>query len=213
MKLIRLFNLIRRLSAWDDDQWDHLEKLLKESKADEKVKAPERLCRAEGAVFYPESRISNLADDSSKINVGEGGHIRGELLVFRFGGALKMGRHCYLGENSRVWAGEQVSIGDNVLISHDVFITDCNAHELDPEERAAGFRRIVELGHPNEQGNVMTAPVRIEDNVWINPQSVILPGVTIGRGAVIGCGSIVTQSIPPLAFAAGNPARVIRTIA
>jgi acetyltransferase-like isoleucine patch superfamily enzyme len=212
MKLIRLFKLLRRLSSWDDDQWDQLEKLLKAPKAEEKVKEPERLCRAQGVVFYPESRISNLADDASKITVGQGGHIRGELLVFRFGGTLAMGRHCYLGENSRIWAGEQVRIGDNVLISHDVFITDCNAHELDPDERAAGFRRIVELGHPSEQGNVMTAPVNIEDNVWINPQSVILPGVTIGRGAVIGCGSVVTKSIPPMVFAAGNPAQVIRSL-
>lgn len=213
MKLPRILSLFRRLAAWDDAKWDRLEALIASADQAARAKEPDRLCVAPGAVFYPESRISNLAGLPERVKVGSGSHVRGELLVFRFGGTLSMGAHCYLGENSRVWAGAKVLIGDHVLISHDVFITDCNAHELDPEERASGFRQIVEQGHPEKQGNVLTSPVTIEDHAWINPQSVILPGVTIGRGAVIGCGSVVTKSVPPMVFAAGNPAQVIRSLA
>ena len=169
-------------------------------------------CLAEGANLLPQARIENLAGDPSRIIVGEASFVRGELLVFRFGGTLRIGAHCYLGENSRVWAGETVNIGDHVLISHDVFISDCNAHELDPLERAEGFKRIVSEGHPKDKGSVLTAPVTIGTHAWINPQCVILPGVTIGEGAIIGAGSVVTQDIPSGVLAVGNPARVIRRL-
>ena len=51
-----------------------------------------------------------------------------------------------------------------------------------------------------------------EDNVWVASRVIILKGVTIGEGAVIGAGSVITKSIPPYTFAAGNPARVIKSI-
>jgi carbonic anhydrase/acetyltransferase-like protein (isoleucine patch superfamily) len=60
-----------------------------------------------------------------------------------------------------------------------------------------------------EQGYV-TKPVVIEDDVWIGANCVVLPGVRIGRKAVIGAGSVVTREIPPLCLAVGNPARVIK---
>jgi acetyltransferase-like isoleucine patch superfamily enzyme len=55
-------------------------------------------------------------------------------------------------------------------------------------------------------------PVTLEDNVWIGFDAVILPGVTIGRGAIVGCKTIVRESIPPYAVVVGDPARVIRTL-
>jgi acetyltransferase-like isoleucine patch superfamily enzyme len=55
-------------------------------------------------------------------------------------------------------------------------------------------------------------PVRIGKRVWIGENACILPGVSIGDGAVIGAGSVVTKDIPPNSIAAGNPAKVIRTI-
>ena len=57
-----------------------------------------------------------------------------------------------------------------------------------------------------------TCPVTIGDDVWLGGSSVILPGVTIGDGAVIGAGCVVTRDIPPMVVAAGNPSRVIREI-
>jgi acetyltransferase-like isoleucine patch superfamily enzyme len=54
--------------------------------------------------------------------------------------------------------------------------------------------------------------VVIEENVWIGFEAVVLPGITIGRGAVIGCKTVVTENVPPYAVVAGNPARIIRFI-
>jgi maltose O-acetyltransferase len=53
-------------------------------------------------------------------------------------------------------------------------------------------------------------PVRIEDDVWIGARAIILPGISIGKGAIIGAGAVVTKDIPPYAICAGNPARIIR---
>jgi acetyltransferase-like isoleucine patch superfamily enzyme len=64
-----------------------------------------------------------------------------------------------------------------------------------------------------ERRNMTTgAPIVIEDDVWLGGNVIVLPGVTIGARSVIGAGSVVTKSIPPDVFAAGNPCRVIKPI-
>lgn len=62
-----------------------------------------------------------------------------------------------------------------------------------------------------EQGYEEERPVIIEDDVWIGRRVIILPGVTIGKGSVIGAGAVVPKSIPPFSVAAGNPAKVVKT--
>jgi maltose O-acetyltransferase len=60
------------------------------------------------------------------------------------------------------------------------------------------------------QGYTTFPPVRIEDDVWIGARAIILPGLTIGRGAIIAAGAVVTKNVPPYAICAGNPARIIK---
>jgi maltose O-acetyltransferase len=60
------------------------------------------------------------------------------------------------------------------------------------------------------QGYKIFPPVRIEDDVWIGARAIILPGLTIGKGAIIGAGSVVTKDVPPYAICAGNPARILK---
>ena len=90
-----------------------------------------------------------------------------------------------------------VTIGDRVLIGPNVGIYTVN-HALLPDQRAEGIMR--------------SLPVRIGNDVWIGGHAVITQGVTIGDGAVIGAGSVVTHDIPPRVVAAGNPCRVLRPI-
>ena len=68
------------------------------------------------------------------------------------------------------------------------------------------------LEYHSEVSTAYVAPVKIEKNVWIAINVVILPGVTIGEGSIVACGSVVTKSIPPLCFAAGVPADVKKDI-
>jgi acetyltransferase-like isoleucine patch superfamily enzyme len=94
-------------------------------------------------------------------------------------------------------AAERISIGDNVVIGANSVVIDTDFHPLDPRLRK---ERTHQAG---------TAPVVIEDDVFIGMNCVILKGVTLGRGCVIGAGSVVTRAIPPMTRAAGNPARIV----
>jgi acetyltransferase-like isoleucine patch superfamily enzyme len=76
-------------------------------------------------------------------------------------------------------------------------VVDTDFHPLDPLERK---------GRPQ---NAKTAPVLIEDDVFIGMNCLILKGVTLGKGCVIGAGSVVTRTVPSMSIAAGNPARVV----
>ena len=94
---------------------------------------------------------------------------------------------------------KKVAVGNNVLIGSGALITDSDAHSLDWVERRVG-----------KCGS--SAPVVIEDDVFVGARSIILKGVTIGRGAVIGAGAVVAMDVPPMSVVVGNPARVIRRL-
>lgn len=93
-------------------------------------------------------------------------------------------------------AAKSVTIGNHVLIGSGAVICDTDAHPIEPEKRRLG-------------GGGRSAPVVIEDDVFIGARVLILKGVTIGRGSVIGAGAIVAKDIPPYSIAVGNPAKVI----
>ena len=60
--------------------------------------------------------------------------------------------------------------------------------------------------------DVIRKPIVIKDKAWIGFNSIILKGVTIGEGAIVGAGSVVTKDVPPYTIVAGNPARIVREI-
>lgn len=158
--------------------------------------------------FLEGARIDNHQFDKSKIIIGSGSHINGTLLIFGYGGKIQIGKNCYLGDHSRIWSGEDIVIGDNVLISHGVNIMDTNGHEIDHEQRAEGYIKVFEHGTKFLINRVETAPITIHDNVWIGFNSIVLKGVTINEGAIISSGSVVTKDVPPFTLVAGNPAVV-----
>ena len=62
-----------------------------------------------------------------------------------------------------------------------------------------------------DQGFDQEKAIVIEEDVWIGTRSIILPGVRIGKGSIVGAGSVVTKSVPQFSIAAGNPAKVVRS--
>lgn len=94
-----------------------------------------------------------------------------------------------------IGAATSIRIGNDVMCGGNVTITDTDWHGIEPVNRSK----------PGP-----TAPVVIEDNVWLGLNVVVMKGVTIGRDSVIGAGSIVTRSIPPGVIAAGQPAKIIK---
>ncbi|MCE7065380.1 DapH/DapD/GlmU-related protein [Dyadobacter sp. CY326] len=178
----------------------------------EKIERCYNATDAAKAIFHKEAKIANHQADKTKIQVGEGTHIRGLLLVFGYGGSIRIGQNCYVGENSQIWSGDQISIGNNVLIAHGVNIMDTNCHEIDCKLRADGFINSLTKGTEYLKGRVITSQVSIADDVWIGFNSIILKGVSIGEGAIISSGSVVTKDVDAFTMVGGNPAKVIKVL-
>lgn len=117
---------------------------------------------------------------------------------------IEIGDNVQLNDSVHIVGSIGVEIGNNVLIASKVFISDLNhgtysgdemhdSPQIIPKERTLSSKRIV-----------------IEDDVWIGEFVSILPGVIIGKGAIIGTMSVVTKSIPPFCIAIGCPAKVIK---
>lgn len=115
------------------------------------------------------------------------------------GATLTIGNNVGM-SSTRLWIHESARIGNNVKIGGCVLITDTDAHPMDYMARRSS----------NE--GTKSAPVVIEDDVWIGAHCIILKGVTIGARSVIGAGSVVTKSIPADCVAAGNPCKVIKSL-
>ena len=109
------------------------------------------------------------------------------------GARLSIGHGTYLNRNTVVVCHQEITIGRDCAISWDVVIMDSDEHERPGVESAP-------------------AAVHIGDRVWIGCRAIVLKGVTIGEGAVIGAGSIVTRDIPAYSLAVGQPARVVRSL-
>jgi acetyltransferase-like isoleucine patch superfamily enzyme len=109
------------------------------------------------------------------------------------GARIAIGNGTYLNRNTEIVAAQSVTIGRDCKIARDVIIMDTDQHELP--------------GSP-----LVAQPVHIEDQVWIGTRAIVLKGVTIGAGAVVAAGSVVTRDVPPRTMVAGVPARVIRAL-
>lgn len=167
-------------------------------------------CRAQkGARFLPSSRIKNEQSDPNVINVGVQSWILGELLVFGHAGRIEIGDYCFIGEGTRIWSAAYITIGNRVLISHNVNIHDTNAHSLSAAHRHLQYVEMLTNGHPKELDDVISDGIIIEDDAWIGFNVTILKGVKIGKGAVVGACSLVTGDVLPFTTVVGNPAKPI----
>lgn len=151
-----------------------------------------------------------IGDDVSMQCLGQGGVRLGDNVRLRErcsvivtsvlaepGVGLCVGDGTYVGPGCILGAGGGITIGRNVIIGAGVDLLAEN-HRFDDPAR------------PINQQGVSRRGISVEDDCWIGNKAMVLDGVTIGRGAVIGAGAVVTRDVPPLSVAAGSPARVLR---
>lgn len=111
---------------------------------------------------------------------------------------LRIGDHTYIGRFAQINAWREVEIGKNVLIGDRVFISDADHNFRRPD---------VPIGM---QGDAFIGPVTLCDGCWIGIGAVILPGVTIGRNAVVAANAVVTRNVPDRTVVGGIPAKIIK---
>jgi galactoside O-acetyltransferase len=152
-------------------------------------------------------RIRNFSGNS--LVLGEHSIVHADISFEGSGGEIRIGDRCFLGRSHLV-CYRSIVIGDDVIMSWGVTIVDHDSHSIEWEKRRDDVR---DWGRGRKDWqHVPHAGVVVKDKAWIGFNVSILKGVTIGEGAVIGACSVVTRDIPPYAVAAGNPARVVRTL-
>lgn len=134
------------------------------------------------------------------VDIGYGTVIGGGIHIVGIGHCeqrLSIGQRGWINAGCYFDASERIDIGDDVAVGQQVLILT-RTHELGDGSRRAG--------------PLLSAAVRIEDGCWIGARAVILPGVTVGRGAVVAAGAVVVDDVPPHTLVGGVPARSIRAL-
>lgn len=150
-------------------------------------------------LFHPGAKINPRG---GRIHFGEG-CIVGDGACIQ--GNVHFGDHCSVqvysiltGYGTIENPSGQITIGNGVRIAPQVMMI-------------AGNHVFEDVTRPIHQQGLKHAPITIEDDVWIAGRVNLMAGVTIGKGSVVGAGSVVTRSIPPMSIAVGSPAKVIKS--
>lgn len=152
--------------------------------------------------------------------VGPGARVRGFPVVECDGGAIVLGRNfCVFSHLAKVelyaGPGGRLEIGDDTFVNNGTSLSASCLIRIGSRVNIAPHCTLIDNdfhGTVDRDGPPKMAPIVIEDDVWLGTRVIVLKGVTIGRGAVIASGAVVTKDIPPGVLAAGVPARVIRRL-
>lgn len=143
------------------------------------------------------------------VTVGQNSIVEAALSFDRDNAKISIGDRTFIGASHLVCA-EQITIGNDVLMAWGCTVADHNSHSIHWAERQ---RDVVQWAQGKKDwSHVAMKPVSIQDKSWIGFNVIILKGVTIGEGAVVGAGSVVTKDVAPYTVVAGNPAAVIKEL-
>ena len=117
---------------------------------------------------------------------------------------LLFGENFQMNDYVHITAMESVKIGNNVLLASKIYISDCSHGSYSGDENDSYPDSI-----PHDRP-LSSKPVAIEDNVWLGEFVSVLPGVTIGKGSIVGANSVVSKNLPPYIIAVGTPAKPIK---
>lgn len=112
-----------------------------------------------------------------------------------FGKNIKIGKDVFVNSGCCFQDQGGVTLGDGCLVGHNVVFATLDHDKC-----------------PSKRGDMTAAPIVVGKDVWIGAHATILKGVTIGDGAIVAAGAVVTRDVPPNTIAAGVPARVVKTI-
>jgi acetyltransferase-like isoleucine patch superfamily enzyme len=158
-------------------------------------------------VRIPENKIFLTVANQSVIN--------GNFVFENNSGQINIGNRTFIGGCTFICVNK-IDIGDDVMFAWGCTVMDNNAHSLIWEERkndVLDWKRGLDedkTGFYKNWNGVKHAPICIKNKAWIGFNVIILKGVTIGEGAVVAAGAVVTENVPDFAVVAGNPAKIVK---
>lgn len=144
------------------------------------------------------------------LNIGTESNIEATIVLEKDGVEVRIGSRTHVGGGTLLDAACGIEIGDDVLIAFEVLLMDHDSHSVHFESRQYDARNW--MRGSKDWTHVERRPIRIDNKVWLGARSIVLKGVTIGEGAVIGAGSVVTRDVPPWTLVCGNPAKIVRSL-
>ncbi len=166
--------------------------------------------------FSINSRFSKI---NRKIVIGKDCLIGVEIFLESDNAKVEIGDRVYIGKSSII-SRNAIKFENDILVSWGVTFYDHDSHSLNYLHRQQDIKQVVndfknlkgDYLHGKDWSNVNTKPIHIKSNAWIGFNAIILKGVTIGEGAIVAAGSVVTKDVPPFTIVAGNPAKVVKHI-
>lgn len=159
--------------------------------------------------------VRNCKKNDKKISIGSGSIISGRFVIEKPTGRIDIGKRCFIGAGMFI-SVDHIEIGDDVMFSWGCTVIDNNSHSLNWKDRindVENWKRGIEenkIGFYKNWDCVKKGKITIGNNVWVGFNVIILKGVTIGEGAIVAAGSVVTKDVPDFAIVGGNPATLIK---
>lgn len=150
-------------------------------------------CKPNSTIRIGNSCIFNSAQNSNLVGINRPCTIA----THKRKALLSIGNNCGF-SGTVIGAFDNIKIGNRVICGANTVITDSDWHGILPTQRSSKYAK--------------SAPIVIEDDVWLGLNVVVLKGVTIGEGSVIAANSVVVGNVPPCVIAGGNPCKVIKKI-
>ena len=181
---------------------------------------PYLVVMAENSLFMPSACLDCRVDNGiQRVSIGEDCLLGCTFIFESDQGIVTIGNRTFINGGTQLISRSKIVIGDDVTIAWGVWLYDHDSHSLDWRLRAEDIRsqiKDVRAGRDfitnKDWSSVRTAPIHICDKAWIGMNVIILKGVTIGEGAVVGAGSVVTHDVSPWTVVAGNPAREVKKL-
>jgi len=155
-------------------------------------------------------RLRKLAMGSgNSLKIGQGSIFEGDISFERDGASIEVGQNSYVGASHLICA-TRIVIGDDVLVSFGCTLLDHNSHAIAWSKRSTDVREW--YSGRKDWTHVISKPISLGDKCWIGMHSILLKGVTIGEGAIVAAGSVVSSDVEAWTVVGGNPARLIREL-
>lgn len=190
-----------------------------------KIRHNKRIDKAKGYIIMGKSHLFehfalNLFSPRKRIylTVGDDTILDCNVTFESSEGEVLIGNEVYIGA-STIICRSRIEFENNIFVAWGCYFYDHDSHSLDFKERQLDVKRQLEDFRSGkrfiESKNwdvVNTKPIKVCSNCWIGMNCIVLKGVTIGEGAVVAAGSVVTKDVPAWSVVAGNPARVVKYI-